>query len=84
MSKVIDARWYAGRDCVGIIQVVEDHQLETYRQTGEATFKYYIGVGLGADEKSDRQNIANWGTPFDVVAGNALFGVNTPLKNKWS
>lgn len=76
-------RWYCGRDNVGIVQVVEDHQKETYRQTGEANFKYYIGVGLGQNERDDAQNIANWGTPFDYVAGNALFGVQTSLKNNW-
>lgn len=83
MSKVIGVRWYAGRDCVGIVQVVENHQLETYRQTGEATFKYYIGVGWGEDEKTDTTYISEHGTPFDVVAGNALFGVGSVLKNTW-
>ena len=77
-------KWFAGKDCVGIVQVVEDHQKEVYRQTGEATFKYYIGVGLGVKEADDAQNIANWGVPFDAIAGNALFGVRTALKNNWN
>lgn len=80
---IVGSKWFAGKDCVGIVQVVQDHQKETYRQTGEADFKYYIGVGLGVNEKEDAQNIANWGTPFNFQAGNALFGVNPALKNNW-
>jgi hypothetical protein len=79
MSKVIDSRWYAGTQCIGIVQVVQDHQLETYRQTGEAEYKYYIGTGWGEDEKTDASYIAEHGIPFDVIAGNALFGV-TPTR----
>lgn len=76
-------RWYCGRDNVGIVQVVEDHQKEHYRQTGEANFKYYIGVGLGTDEKADAQAIADYGSSFDPIAGNALFGVQPTLKRDW-
>lgn len=69
-------RWYAGRDCVGIVQIVQDHQKDQYRQTGEADFKYYIGVGEGNDEKTDATYIADYGVPFDKVAGDKLFGVS--------
>lgn len=72
---ITGVRWYAGRDCVGIVQIVQDHQKDYYRQTGEADFKYYIGVGKGDVEKEDTQYIADYGMPFDKVAGDALFGV---------
>jgi hypothetical protein len=73
--KVIDTRWFAGRDCVGIVQVVQEHELADYRHTGNANFKYYIGVGWGEDERTDSTYIAEHGTPFDVAAGNTLFRV---------
>ena len=57
------------------IQIVQEHEKETYRQTGLANFKYYIGVGWGQDEKTDASYIAEHGVPFDKVAGDALFGV---------
>ena len=69
-------RWFVGDNCVGIVQIVQDHQKDTYRQTGEADFKYYIGVGQGQNEKSDAEHIAEWGVPFDFAAGNVLFGVD--------
>ncbi len=72
---ITGVRWFAGRDCVGIVQIVQDHEKDTYRQTGEANFKYYIGVGWGEDEKTDMTYIAEHGTPFDVAAGNTLFRV---------
>ena len=72
---ITGARWFAGRDCVGIVQVVEEHEKDTYRQTGLANFQYFIGVGKGHDEKEDMQFIADWGTRFDVAAGNTLFRV---------
>lgn len=67
--------WFAGRDCVGIVQVVQEHQKSEYRQTGNADFKYYIGVGSGQDEKADAQFIADYGVPFDAKAGDVLFNV---------
>ena len=76
-------RWFAGKDCIGIVQIVQDHQKELYRQTGEADFKYYIGLGLGIDAREDARNIAEYGTPFDTNAGNALFSVQSPLKTNW-
>lgn len=72
---ITGVRWFAGRDCIGIVQIVQDHEKDTYRQTGEANFKYYIGVGWGQDEKTDMSYIAEHGTTFDVAAGNTLFGV---------
>jgi hypothetical protein len=68
-------RWYAGNECIGIVQIVQEHERDTYRQTGEANFKYYIGVGWGQDEKTDASYIAEHGVPFDKLAGDALFGV---------
>jgi hypothetical protein len=67
--------WFAGTQCIGIVQVVQDHEVEEYRQTGQAYFKYYIGVGWGQDEKTDASYIAEHGLPFDVAAGNTLFRV---------
>lgn len=72
---ITDVRWFAGRACVGIVQVVPDHEKDSYRQTGQANFNYYIGVGQGLNEKEDMQFIADWGTRFDVAAGNTLFRV---------
>ncbi len=72
---ITGVRWFAGRDCVGIVQIVQSHQIEDYRQTGQADFKYYIGVGWGEDEKTDSSYIAEHGVPFDVAAGNTLFRV---------
>jgi hypothetical protein len=73
--------WYAGNQCIGIVQIVQEHEKNTYRQTGNADFKYYIGVGLGQNEKSDAQYIADWGVPFDKAAGDVLFNVipGTPV-----
>jgi hypothetical protein len=73
--KVIDVRWFASRDCIGIVQIVQEHELQEYKQTGNANFKYYIGVGWGENEKTDSSYIAEHGTPFDATAGDALFRV---------
>jgi len=67
--------WFAGNECIGIVQIVQEHERDTYRQTGEANFKYYIGVGQGQNERSDAQYIAGNGVPFDQRAGDALFNV---------
>lgn len=72
---ITGVRWFAGAHCVGIVQIVQDHQKDQYRQTGEADFKYYIGVGWGEDEKTDMSYIAEHGVPFDVASGNTLFRV---------
>jgi hypothetical protein len=76
MSRVVDSYWF---DKIGIVQVVQEHQWEYYRQTGDAQFKYYIGTGWGEDQKTDASYIAEHGMPFDVIAGNALFHV-TPQR----
>ena len=68
-------RWYVGTECIGIVQIVQDHQKDEYRQTGIADFKYYIGVGQGQNENTDAKYIADYGMPFDKIAGDALFGV---------
>jgi hypothetical protein len=67
--------WFAGNECIGIVQIVQEHERDTYRQTGDADFKYYIGVGKGQNEKDDAQYISEWGVPFDKDAGNVLFNV---------
>jgi hypothetical protein len=72
---ITGAIWFAGNQCIGIVQVVQDHERDTYRQTGEANFRYYIGVGWGQNEKTDASYIAEHGMPFDVAAGNTLFRV---------
>lgn len=68
-------RWFASKHCIGIVQIVQEHQVEEYRQTGDADFKYYIGVGWGQDEKTDASYIAEHGMPFDKDAGDVLFNV---------
>jgi hypothetical protein len=73
---ITGVRWFTNRDgCMGIVQIVQDHQKDIYRQTGEADFKYYIGVGSGLDEKADMNHIADYGCPFDKAPGDVLFGV---------
>lgn len=84
MNKIISVRWFAGRDCVGIVQVVEEHEVELYRQTGNANFKYYIGCGQGKDEREDTKLIAEWGSTFNTNAGDALFNVERTLKETWN
>lgn len=73
--------WFAGSHCIGIVQIVQEHQKQEYRQTGNAEFKYYIGVGLGLDERADANTIADYGMPFDSKAGDVLFNVipGTPI-----
>lgn len=61
--------------CIGVVQIVQEHQKDEYRQTGTADFKYYIGVGWGEDEKADASYIAEHGTPFPKDAGDALFKI---------
>jgi hypothetical protein len=73
---ITNSIWFAGNQCIGIVQIVQDHEKDQYRQTGEADFKYYIGVGWGQNEKTDASYIAEHGMPFDKAAGNALFKVS--------
>lgn len=73
--KILGVRWYSGRSCIGIVQYIEDEEVSLYRQTGDADYKYYIGLGLGHDEKEDMQTIADWGTTFDKASGDVLFKV---------
>lgn len=74
-------KWYAGSHRIGIVQIVQEHEKAEYRQTGNANFKYYIGVGLGVDERADANTIAEFGMPFDAKAGDVLFNVipGTPV-----
>ena len=72
--------WFTGNQCIGIVQIVQEHQKEEYRQAGDFTnFKYYIGVGWGQDEKTDASYIAEHGVPFDKAAGDVLFNVITGM-----
>ena len=73
--KILGVRWFSGRHCIGIVQVISDEEVSTYRQTGNAEYKYYIGSGVGHDEKEDMQTIADWGISFDKEAGDVLFKV---------
>ena len=72
---IINQIWFTGNQCIGIVQIVQEHEVEEYRQTGDANFKYYIGVGQGQDEKTDASYIAEHGVPFDKAAGDVLFNV---------
>ena len=73
---ITGVRWFTSSKCVGIVQIVQEHQKEEYRQAGDfSDFKYYIGVGWGEDEKVDTSYIAEHGAPFDKDAGNVLFNV---------
>lgn len=72
---ITGSKWFTGNECIGIVQIVQEHQKDEYRQTGDADFKYYIGVGQGQNENDDARHIADYGVPFDKYAGDALFGV---------
>lgn len=72
---ITDQIWFAGNECIGIVQIVQEHERDEYRQTGRANFKYYIGVGQGQNEQDDARYIAEHGVPFDALAGNTLFKV---------
>lgn len=78
---ITGVRWFSGTHCIGIVQIVQDHEKSEYRQTGNAEFKYYIGVGWSEEEKTDSAYIAERGTPFDKAAGDVLFNVipGTPV-----
>jgi hypothetical protein len=65
MVKILDVRWFCGSTNIGIVCV----------DTPWAGIKYYIGSCPGADEESDKQYIADWGTIFPNDAGDVLFGV---------
>jgi len=72
---ITGVRWFTSRTCTGIVQVVQDHEKDDYRQTGVADFRYYISGVPGEDEETDKQFVAAFGAPFPQVAGDALFGV---------
>lgn len=63
--KILNVRWFAGRSCVGVVRVEDEYD----------GIKYFIGVGDGLDEESDKFNIAYWGNSFPNDAGDVLFGV---------
>ena len=35
--KILGVRWFCGNTNVGIVQVISDEEVPTYRQTGHAT-----------------------------------------------
>ena len=72
---ITGVHWFSARECIGIVQVVQEHEKSEYRETGNANFKYYIGVGWGEDEKTDATYIAEHGAPFPKEAGDRLFNV---------
>lgn len=74
MSLVTGVRWFTAGDCVGIVQVVQDHEIEEYRQTGTAEFKYYIAKVVGRDDRDDVKFVQEWGAKFPKDAGDVLFG----------
>ena len=37
---IINQIWFTGNQCIGIVQIVQEHEVEEYRQTGDANFKY--------------------------------------------
>ena len=78
---ITNQTWFTGNQCIGIVQIVQDHEKAEYRQTGNANFKYYIGVGWGENEKADASYIAEHGVPFPKEAGDKLFNVmpGTPV-----
>ena len=63
--KILDVRWFCGRNNTGIVRVEDKYD----------GIKYYIAGIEGCDEKQDMQFIANYGTPFPNDAGDVLFGV---------
>lgn len=73
--KILGVRWFCGNTNVGIVQVINDEEVSTYRQTGDAYYQYFIGGVSGLDEKQDMQHIADWGVSFDKAAGDVLFKV---------
>jgi len=73
--KILSVRWFCGNTNVGIVQVISDEEVPTYRQTGDADYRYLIGGVSGLDEKQDMQHIADWGMSFDKDAGDVLFKV---------
>ena len=73
--KILGVRCFCGNTNVGIVQAIEDDEVTTYRQTGDADYKYFIGAVSGLDEKQDTQHIADWGSTFDKAAGDVLFKV---------
>jgi hypothetical protein len=79
---ITNVYWFtSGVDTIGIVQIVQEHQKQEYRQTGNADYKYYIGKGWGEDERTDASYIAEHGAPFDTRAGDVLFNVipGTPI-----
>ena len=62
--KLLEARWFSGTSCVGIVKC----------QTDQNVIKYYIGAANGVAETWDAEQIMKWGSTFPVDAGDLLFG----------
>lgn len=67
--------WFTGKDCIGVVQVVQDHEEQAYRQTGNADFQYYVGLVGNTNYVTHSKNIADFGAPFPKAAGDVLFNV---------
>lgn len=63
--KILDVRWFCGRDTIGIVRVETDH----------GGIQYYIGCGEGYSIEADTLFIAEWGSRFPYTVGDKLFGV---------
>jgi hypothetical protein len=64
MSTAPEVRWFNGRNCIGIVRVMDPYD----------GAKYYIGMAAGHDEQDDIETIAAWGSRFPNDAGDVLFG----------
>lgn len=63
--KILDVRWFCGRNGTGIVRVEDKYD----------GIKYYIAGIEGYNEQQDMRFIADYGTPFPKDAGDVLFGV---------
>jgi hypothetical protein len=61
--KILDVRWFTGRDTVGVVKVESDFN----------GILYYIGTGKGLDEQDDAQYISDWGATFPKAIGDLMF-----------
>jgi hypothetical protein len=61
--KILDVRWFTGRDTVGVVKVESDFD----------GILYYIGVGKGLDEQDDMQYISDWGARLPKFVGDLMF-----------
>jgi len=67
MPRPLSSIWFTNRDgCTGIVRTFDI----------EDGYKYYIGHTFpNNSEEQDAQYIADWGSTFPRIAGDALFGI---------